>query len=250
MSDFCNYKIINNKLKKRFLLRKPNVCEVSEQFLALSRSLSAYKSYSGYCCLAVARCEHSMANTSAESQALLDSARLLRDGHQLNGAISAYRHALRVADKCIQTSIYAELANMYKRHDRYLEASHAFIEADLFKEAIDCYLSCGEWEKALELFSRVDTNQMCESDLVTLFLLKLYLNDANKYEFNLPIIECNPQNDQLMDTNIMLESLLIWTQTKCEDHNQMSHSIAAQLFPKLNGHQNQLLYLILTEKCE
>ncbi|CAG2181251.1 unnamed protein product, partial [Oppiella nova] len=30
----------------------------------------------------------------------------------------------------------------------------------------------------------------------------------------------------------------------------MSDSIAAQLFPKLNGHQNQLLYLILTEKCE
>ncbi|XP_054166456.1 uncharacterized protein LOC128963935 [Oppia nitens] len=245
MADFANYKVISNKLKKRFLLRRPNVSEVSEQFLSLSRDLNQFKAYSGYCCLAVARCEHSMGNTAAETQALLDSARLLRDGDQLNGAISAYRHALRVSHKSLHTSIYGELATLYKRHQKYLEASNVYIEANLLKEAIDCFLSCSQWERALETFSRVDSSVMTESDFVTLFLLKLYLNDTNKCEFNLPIVECNPQNDELMDLNIMLESLLIWSQTRSED---IVDSIAAHLFPKLNGHQNQLLYLILTEK--
>ena len=134
MSDFSQYKIISGKLKKRFLLRKPNLNEVSEQFLALSRDLKDFKSYSGYCCLAVARCEHSMANTSAEVNALLDSARLLRDGNQLNGAISAYRHAIRSAEPSIVKSIYAKLGNLYKSHNRYIEASHVFIEGQLFKD--------------------------------------------------------------------------------------------------------------------
>jgi len=247
MSDFSQYKIISGKLKKRFLLRKPNLNEVSEQFLALSRDLKDFKAYSGYCCLAVARCEHSMANTSAEVNALLDSARLLRDGNQLNGAISAYRHAIKSADPAILTSIYAELANLYKRDNRYVEASHVFIEGHLFKEAIDCYLRCSQWEKALECYSNISVDQMNGSDFVTLFLLKLYLTDPNKCEFDLPVIDCHPENEELMDLNIMLESLLIWTQSKSDDKNQMSDSLAVQLFPKLNGHQNQLLYLILTE---
>ena len=189
-----------------------------------------------------------MANTCAEVNALLDSARLLRDGNQLNGAIQAYRHAIKSAEPSLVTSIYAELANVYKSNNRYMEASHVFIEGKLFKEAIDCYLRCSEWEKALDCFSKISADRMTESDLVTLFLLKLDLNDPNKYEFDLPIIECHSENDELMDLNIMLESLLIWTQTKSEDKNQMSDSLAVQLFPKLNGYQNQLLYLILTDK--
>ena len=96
---------------------------------------------------------------------------------------------------------------------------------------------------------KISAQQMTESDFVTLFLLKLYLNDPNKYEFDLPIIDCNSQNDEFMDLNIMLESLLIWTQTKSEDKNQMSDLLVVQLFPKLSGHQNQLLYLILTSNC-
>ena len=247
MSDFSQYKIISGKLKKRFLLRKPNLNEVSEQFSALSRDLKEFKAYSGYCSLAVARCEHSMANTAAEVNALLDSARLLRDGNQLNGAISAYRHAIKIAEPSIVVSIYAELAHLYKFNNRFIEASNVFIEGQLFKEAIDCYLKCNEWEKALDCFSKISTERMKESDFVTLFLLKLYLNDS-KSEFHLPVIECHSENDELMDLNIMLSSLLIWTQTKCEDKSHMSDALAVQLFPKLNGHQNQLLFLILTEK--
>lgn len=248
MSDFSNYKIISGKLKKRFSLRKPNLNEVSEQFSALSRDLKDFKAYSGYCSLAVARCEHTMGNTAAEVNALLESARLLRDGQQINGAISAYRHALRAADPSIVTSIYAELANMYKKKKRFVEASNTFLEGQLYKEAIECYLCCGQWEKACEVFGKVPTSQMSESDFVTLFLLKIYLNDPNKSEFELPVVECHPENDSIMDLNIMLESLLIWSQSKAEDKKQMSDSLATQLFSKLNGHQNQLLYLILADK--
>jgi hypothetical protein len=250
MSDFSHYKIISGKLKKRFLLRKPNLHEASDQFLSLSRDLREFKAYSGYCLIAVARCQHSLNNTNNELHSLLESARLFRDGQQINGAISSYRHALRLCDPSLKTPICAELAQMYIKQKRYIEASHAFIDGNLFREAADSYLSAAQFEMALDSFNKLDQNSLNETDFITIFLLKLYLNDANKYDFQLPVIECHPENDELMDLNIMLESLLISMKSKCEDENEIRNSIASQLFPKLNGHQNELIYLIITEKSD
>lgn len=74
-SDFSQYKVISSKLKKRFLLRKPNLQEASEQFAQLARQLRDFPAYAGYCNLAVARCEQSLGNDILELQALLEAAR-------------------------------------------------------------------------------------------------------------------------------------------------------------------------------
>ena len=73
---FGNYRTINNKIKKRFL-KKPNFSEASEQFGTLTRVLKHQEcpQYAGFCCLAKARCENTLANSVAEAEALLDAAR-------------------------------------------------------------------------------------------------------------------------------------------------------------------------------
>lgn len=43
MSDFTQFKAINSKLKKRFLLRKPNFSEASQQFSDLSQDCKEFK---------------------------------------------------------------------------------------------------------------------------------------------------------------------------------------------------------------
>lgn len=43
MSDFNQFKVINSRLKKRFLLRKPNFSEASQQFLDLSQEFRELK---------------------------------------------------------------------------------------------------------------------------------------------------------------------------------------------------------------
>lgn len=55
MTEFSQYKQINSKLKKRFLLKKPNLNETSEQFQELSKELKDQKAYAGFCCLAVGK---------------------------------------------------------------------------------------------------------------------------------------------------------------------------------------------------
>lgn len=43
MTDFTQFKAINSKLKKRFLLRKPNFSEASQQFSDLSQDFKEFK---------------------------------------------------------------------------------------------------------------------------------------------------------------------------------------------------------------
>ena len=52
MEEFQHYKAINSQLKKKFVLRKPDLNETKEQFNELSKELKSFKSYSGLCSLA------------------------------------------------------------------------------------------------------------------------------------------------------------------------------------------------------
>lgn len=47
MEEFQNFKIINSQLKKKFVIRKPDLNETKEQFNELSKELKSFKSYSG-----------------------------------------------------------------------------------------------------------------------------------------------------------------------------------------------------------
>lgn len=248
MADFSQYKAISGKLKKRFLLRKPNLNEISEQFASLGRDLRDFKSYSGYCSLAVARCEHNMGNSSSEMQALLDAARMLKQDDQVNAAISAYRHALKIADEPLMTPIFAELARLYISEKRFSEAAMTYAEGKLYKEAAQCHLIVNQFEFALDCFNKLNSSQLEPDDLVTIFLIKLYLNDPMKFNFKLPIIDCHPDNDKYNDLNILLESLLTSMRSKNKDEDECRNALVDQLFPRLNGIQNEILYKIVTNK--
>ncbi|GIY65729.1 factor VIII intron 22 protein [Caerostris darwini] len=78
-NDFLTqYKAISAKLKKRFL-RKPNISEASAQFGMLAKELENQECphYSAFCCLAVARCEHTIGNPVYESQNLLQGSTVI-----------------------------------------------------------------------------------------------------------------------------------------------------------------------------
>ncbi|XP_064644443.1 40-kDa huntingtin-associated protein-like [Lineus longissimus] len=117
------YKHISNKLKKRFL-KKPNVAEGSEQFASLAKVLREQEcpQYAGFCCLAQARCEHSLANPAGEAQALVEAARafLLAEENlrelkcpsfeeHVSASINCYGHAIRVHLENKQPSLAAGL---------------------------------------------------------------------------------------------------------------------------------------------
>ncbi|XP_013396812.2 factor VIII intron 22 protein-like [Lingula anatina] len=103
------YRSISNKLKKRFL-KKPNVAEGSEQFASLGKTFRQQEcqQYAGFCSLAQARCEHTLANPAGEAQALTEAGRAFMEAEMadreldcpcfeenLTAAINCYGHAVR-----------------------------------------------------------------------------------------------------------------------------------------------------------
>ncbi|KAF2368543.1 Tetratricopeptide-like helical domain [Trinorchestia longiramus] len=104
------YRNISSKLRKRFL-RKPNVAEASEEFGSLEHTLADSEVWTGagLCCIAVARCQQSLANAYAEADALTQAARCYakaehatRDilcpsfGDNLLTSASCYRRAIAI----------------------------------------------------------------------------------------------------------------------------------------------------------
>jgi tetratricopeptide (TPR) repeat protein len=249
MAEFAQYKVITAKLKKRFLLRKPNLSEATEQFTSLSRDLQDFKPYAGYCCLAAARCEQSLGNTSSELSSLLDAARHFRDGKELNAAISAYRHAIKICDQALLKSVFAELAQMYANEKRYLEAADAFRDGELFIEAADCFIMAKQYALALSSYEKQNEELLSHSELVTMYLLKLCTSDPRRCDVQFPVICCNSENDDIVSLNILLESLLLILK-EGELDSSAKGQIYAQLYPRLNAMQRDLLHFVLDENVE
>ncbi|KAH9502578.1 40-kDa huntingtin-associated protein [Bulinus truncatus] len=152
------YRAITNKLKKRFL-KKPNVAEGSEQFASLAKSLKNQEcpQYAGFCCLAQARCEHTLSNAAGEAQALTDAARAFLEvelmdkelrvpGFQenLTASINCYSHAIRVHIEnkqiALAASLCLEIGNVLRKVNRPGEAIAHFQRAAELQSlsALDC----------------------------------------------------------------------------------------------------------------
>jgi len=249
MADFTQYSKITAKLKKRLFLKKPNLGEASEQFTALSRKLQDFKPYAGYCCLAAARCEQGLGNTSSELYSLLEAARFFRDGKEFNAAISAYRHAIKICDHSLLPAVFSELGQMYNGEGRYLEAADAYKEGELHADAAICYILAKKYALALNSLEKRHEEQLSHSDLITMFLLKLLTSDPRRCEVQFPVICCNSENEDIVSLNLLLESLLIILREGCEEDVQNTKGqICAQLFPLLSNPQKDLLCTILEEK--
>ncbi|XP_041362327.1 40-kDa huntingtin-associated protein-like [Gigantopelta aegis] len=147
------YRAVTNKLRKRFL-KKPNVSEGSEHFASLAKSLRQQEcpQYAGFCCLAQARCEHTLANGPGEAQALTDAARNFMEAEladcsikcpgfeeHLTASINCYSHAIRVHVENKQVAMAASLS---------LELGYALKSLNKPGEAI------GHFQRATELQSQ------------------------------------------------------------------------------------------------
>lgn len=185
-NDFlAQYKAISAKLKKRFL-RKPNISEASAQFSFLAKNLENQECphYAAFCCLAVARCEHSVGNTIFESQHLVHAARLFLETEQqshtllcpsyseyLQAAISAYGEAIKVyldsQQFSLASSLYLELAQALKNLGRINEAIpyfykaaelHRFCALDYLNdlnEISECRMKVGDFDGALSTLTEM-----------------------------------------------------------------------------------------------
>ncbi|CAL4080142.1 unnamed protein product [Meganyctiphanes norvegica] len=116
-NDFLvQYRNISAKLKKRFL-RKPNVAEASEEFGQLARGLSEGEAWAqaGLCCVAVARCEQTLANTTTEVAAITQAARYFLKAETVSRSLHcpSFDEHLMTAISCFQHAI-----NHYKEHKK------------------------------------------------------------------------------------------------------------------------------------
>lgn len=157
---FGNYRSITNKIRKRFL-KKPNFNEASEQFATLTRVLKHQNcpQYAGFCCLAKARCENTLGNGVAESEALLEAARLFFQAEKesidmkcvaleehLTEAIHCYNQAVKGYMKegniGLASMVALEIANNLLSIGRLDEAHNHFVRASEIQRQIsilDCF---------------------------------------------------------------------------------------------------------------
>ncbi|XP_028406550.1 factor VIII intron 22 protein-like [Dendronephthya gigantea] len=179
------YKAIGSKLKRRFL-RKPNVAEASQQFEYLSKTLQQQEclQYAGFCCLAKARCENTLANPTGEVEALTQAARLFLHAEQesillkcpmfeehLTEAIHCFNQAIKL--HCVQSNLNLaaclclELGNSLSEMKRYSEAVGYFQQASELQHktplialnsmglAVKCKLNMGDYDGALALLTEM-----------------------------------------------------------------------------------------------
>ena len=182
----ANYRAINNKLKKR-LLKKPNFSDASDQFGTLTRVLNQQEcpQYAGFCCIAKAHCESALNNPVAETDALVQAARLFFTAEKdnvdvscpafeehLTEAIHCYNQAIKILRREGQSALSAmlslEIAVKLKGLGKIHEASEHFIRAaeiqrqysiidyiDSTREGITCHIISGSYHSALKMLSEV-----------------------------------------------------------------------------------------------
>ncbi|TRY68596.1 hypothetical protein TCAL_06931 [Tigriopus californicus] len=179
------YKAISSKLKKRFL-RRPNVAEANEQFLRLAKRLRSEDEpqYEALCHLAVARCEQSVGNHSAEAEALMAASRAflvaemkIQDLHcasfeeHLVSAIHCYIHAIRLLEEEDQPSraagLCTELGNALIKLEKFGEAQTFYQRAaDLRSSTIleyihaktkvsECLIEVGDYYGSLVILTEI-----------------------------------------------------------------------------------------------
>ncbi|XP_023946416.1 40-kDa huntingtin-associated protein [Bicyclus anynana] len=181
------YISINTKLKKRFL-RKPNISEATNEFIALAIQCehSEQPSFAGQTYIGAAKCEASAGNFLGEAEQHLAAARQFMkaekklasmkfdspDRENLEAAIGCYMWALvKYPEKSpLRTSILLELADglvdlNYKQEAlAYYEEAVNTIEDKTMKlmcmrNFFNLLLECGKHDQALET-----ANEICDSN--------------------------------------------------------------------------------------
>jgi len=184
------YKQITQKISKKRFLRKPNVAEAAEEFQAISKNLARQEcpSYSAFFELAKARCEHTLANSAGETEALTEAARQFFKAEldyktlnsptfdeNLNASINCYAHAVRIHIENRQTAhasaLCVELGDNLERVGKPEEAVNHFLRAaelqslnpidrlQALRRVVDCKLDLKDHDGALNTLA--DITKIC-----------------------------------------------------------------------------------------
>uniref|UniRef100_A0A2A4J1A6 Uncharacterized protein n=1 Tax=Heliothis virescens TaxID=7102 RepID=A0A2A4J1A6_HELVI len=177
------YMNINTKMKKRFM-RKPNISEATNEFIALAIQCehSDQPAFAGHAYVGAAKCEASVGHFLGEAEHYLSAARQFMkaekklkslkfysaDRENLEAAIGSYIQAMnKYPEKSpIRTSILMEIASDLVELDHKLEAASYYEQAiDTVTEGtmkviclnnlLNLRIDCGKYDVALEIANQI-----------------------------------------------------------------------------------------------
>ncbi|KAJ8714825.1 hypothetical protein PYW08_004806 [Mythimna loreyi] len=188
------YMNINTKMKKRFM-RKPNISEATNEFIALAIQCehSDQPAFAGHAYVGAAKCEASVGHFLGEAEHFLSAARQFMkaekklkslkfysaDRENLEAAIGCYIQALnKYPEKSpIRTSILMELASDLIELNHKLEASSYYEQAiDTVTEStmkticlrnlLNLRIDCGKYDIALEIANKIADSTNIHEDIL------------------------------------------------------------------------------------
>jgi tetratricopeptide (TPR) repeat protein len=150
----ATFKSISVKLKKRFL-RKPNVSEAIEEYTLLGKQLENEECHglSAYCLQQVAKCYHSVGNTTAESAALQTASKQYLNS-ECSSSIESNILTLN-EDLLSSISVYEEAIKLHSDHNEKFLAAKLCVElGDILGQKFErLFEAIPYYEKAISLLS-------------------------------------------------------------------------------------------------
>eukprot|EP01119_Soliformovum_irregulare_P021492 TRINITY_DN7166_c0_g1_i1.p1 TRINITY_DN7166_c0_g1~~TRINITY_DN7166_c0_g1_i1.p1 ORF type:complete len:326 (+),score=61.55 TRINITY_DN7166_c0_g1_i1:135-1112(+) len=176
-----SYRKIQEKLKKKNILRKPNYGEAIDhlnQLIAALKRENPHHHYAAFCCLALARCEQALRNYTMEATACTDAGYICWDNEvessefgllgfeeDATEAMDCYLLAIKIylgnKRTALAASLYYEMAGILKRLNKLGEAAEYFqLAADLqqndsalhamsaLQEAVDCLVLLRDYKSS------------------------------------------------------------------------------------------------------
>ncbi|KAI5634892.1 hypothetical protein NE865_12375 [Phthorimaea operculella] len=267
------YMAINTKLKKRFM-RKPNVSEATNEFIALAIQCenAEQPAFAGHCYVGAAKCEASVGNFLGEAEHFVAAARQFMkeekklktlklyspDRENLEAAIGCYLQAIPKYPETspLRTSILMELADhlIYLNHKKealsYFEQALELVE-DKFRrlmhtrDLLNLQIDCEQFDSALETANKIceEYQNIPENILSEVQISRILLALHVK-----PVAEDKPVSLTLpfnKDLHLKLQSVVLCCTTA--DIPSLI-SISTDLRQHLTIHQINLLDALLKEK--
>ncbi|KAK6643001.1 hypothetical protein RUM43_004504 [Polyplax serrata] len=205
-----NYQNISNKLRKKRILKKPNVTEAGQQFENLGKicEREELEQYAGLCYQAAAKCQNSLGNHLEEGFLLLKSSKQFMTGYS-----KLLRNQL-VLDETYKNYSYANYKECLTRIQQNKEYSN--LVTDMVTSGIILEMasnlkdkfgateeSCEEHERALKFFSNSPAERInCLQKLVV-----LHIESENYTEALKLIDEIVTQGELLPDTGLKNEAM-------------------------------------------
>ncbi|XP_032519136.2 40-kDa huntingtin-associated protein [Danaus plexippus] len=196
---------INTKLKKRFM-RKPNITEAANEFLALAIQCehSEQPAFAGQTYVGAAKCEASIGNLLGEAEHYISAARQFMKAEKKLAALKFHspdRENLEAAIGCYTQALSKYPEKSPIRTSILLELAEELVSLDLKSEALVYY------EQALETATNGVVNLMCSRKIINLLI------DCRKYEYALEmankICESNTHIPEGVLTELQVSRVLL-----------------------------------------